>query len=167
MQDQPELKDVGQVLDRLDRNWQVLVQLFQEGQGKPATPGLDSVKPGSPDAADDHLAANAPPLDVAADNHCVRRSTPDSLPPGKPGAGTLHPNCALAPNLADPQPEQLPRKGSKQKFFNVSILVLLGLTLGGLSFLLGPNAVGPRQGGHGDAHHPRARRGATGLDGGT
>ena len=37
MQDQPKLKDVGQVLDRLDRNWQVLVQLFQEGQGKLAT----------------------------------------------------------------------------------------------------------------------------------
>jgi hypothetical protein len=142
VQDQPKLKVAEEVLERLDRNWQILVQLYKEGQGKPATPFLDSANPASDKAAGDHLEANASPLNIEADTNCFNRSTPDSLPPGKTGAGTPLPNDAMETNLSEPQPEQLSQKSLWQKVFNVSILVLLVASLGTLAFLVAQTQMG-------------------------
>jgi hypothetical protein len=137
VQDQPKLQDIQAVLDRLDRNWQGLVQLFKEGQGKPSAQGFEPVNPASQEAAPDHLGPQAPVPPIDPDNHCPRQSGPDSLPSGDHEAGT-----PLSNSQAASGPEQLHPKGWWQKCFNVSMLALLVATLGGLSYLLAQTQLG-------------------------
>jgi hypothetical protein len=142
VQDQSKLQDVKEVLDRLDRNWQGLVQLIKEKQGEPSNQILEPVKPISQDTEGDHLEAQDPSLLLDADNHCIRQSMPDSLPSGKPETGTTPSNSATKPNQAESYSEQLLRKGWWQKCFNVSMLALLVAALGGLSFLIAQTQLG-------------------------
>jgi len=111
MQDQQKLKDVEEVLARLDRSWQELVQSLQDGIGKHFTQGREPGEAAFQDAMGDHqeedLNAVAAPC-----------------------------NSAPTPKLAESTLEELPPKGRKQKFFNISILALLVVILGGLAFLI-------------------------------
>ena len=61
----------------------------------------------------------------------VSPAIPEALPPEPPEAD--QPPHSPAPEATQ---EQLPPKGWGQRFFNISILVLLVVALGGLSFLL-------------------------------
>jgi hypothetical protein len=142
VQDQPKLQDVKEVLDRLDRNWQGLVQLLKEGQVNPSTQMLETVKPASQGAAGDHPESQAPALPIDEDNHGLRQPMPDSLPLGKPEAGIPLSNSATEPNQVESYPEQLARKGWWQKCFNVTMIALLVATLGGLSFLIAQTQLG-------------------------
>jgi hypothetical protein len=116
VQDQSKIDDVKEVLDRLDRNWQGLVQLLKEKHDEPSSQRLEPVKPTSQDTEGDHLEAQAPSL------------SPDAN--------------AMEANQAESSPEHLPRTGRWQKCFNVSMLALLVVTLGGLSFLVAQTQLG-------------------------
>jgi len=111
MQDQPKLKDVEEVLARLDRSWQEIVQLFQDGQGKPSTQRFQPEGAASQDDRRDHqeeiLNTGAAPCKTAP-----------------------------TPKLAESTVEQLSLKDRKQKVFNILILGLLVVILGGLAFLI-------------------------------
>ncbi len=114
MESRPKAPDVEEVLAGLDQSWQELVKLLKEGQGRP-TPqrheAQEFVPPGS------HLKEDGgPSLDPDRGN----------------GRSSLAP-AAPAPEAA--QEKSFPR-GRGQKVYNIAILVLLAISLGGLSFLL-------------------------------
>jgi hypothetical protein len=111
MQDQQKLKDVEEVLARLDRSWQELVHSLQDWLGKPSTQGPEPGEAAFQDAMRDHQEENL-------------------------NAGAAPCNSAPPPKLAESTLEQLSPKGRKQKFFNISILGLLVVILGGLAFLI-------------------------------
>jgi len=117
MQDQPKFKDVEEVLARLDRSWQEIVQLLLEGQSKPSTRRLEPGEAASQEAMRDHREENL-------------------------NTGAAPRNSALTPKLAQSTGEQLSPKGRSQKFFNISILAILVAILGGLAFLIAQTQLG-------------------------
>ena len=117
MQDQPRLKDVEEVLARLDRSWQEIVQPLQDGQGKPSTQRFQPGEAAFQDAGCDHQEENL-------------------------NAGAAPCNSAPTPKPAESTLEQLSPKGRKQKFFNISVLALLVVILGGLAFLIAQTQLG-------------------------
>ncbi len=126
MESRPKAPDVEEVLAGLDQSWQELVKLLKEGQGRPTPQGpeaQESVPPGS------HLKEDgAPSLDPDRGNG---RSSlaPGALAPEQPE----EPSHASAPEAAQ---EKAPPKGRGQKVYNIAILLILAVSLGGLSFLL-------------------------------
>jgi len=117
MQDQPKLKDVEEVLARLDQSWQEIVHLLQDGQDKPSTQRLEPGESASQDAIRDHQEENL-------------------------NTGAAPCETAPTPKLAESTLEQLSPKDRKQKVFNISILGLLVVILGGLAFLIVQNQLG-------------------------
>jgi len=117
MQDQPKFKDVEEVLARLDRSWQEIVHLLQDGQDKPSTQKLEPGESASQEAMRDHQGEN---LNTAA-APC---------------------NSAPTPKLVESTMKQLSPKDRKQKFFNISILALLVVIFGGIAFLIAQTQLG-------------------------
>ena len=123
MKNRPKAPDVEEALAGLEHNWQELVKLLKEGQGKPAPQRVEAQEV-VPDGG-------APSPDPDHGNRQVSPAIPEALPPQGPEEDKP-PHCP-APEAA---PEPLPPKGWGQRFFNISILLLLVVALGGLSFLL-------------------------------
>lgn len=115
----PKAQDVEEVFAGLEHNWQELVKLLKEGQGKPS-PQRVEVQESVPDRGD-LKEDGAPSLDLAI---------PEAPPPERPEAD--QPPHSPAPEATQ---EPLPPKGWGQRFFNISLLLLLVVALGGLSFL--------------------------------
>jgi len=136
MQDQSKLKDVEEVLARLDQSWQEIVHLLQDGQDKPPTKRLEPGESASQDAGCDHQEANGPLSFLDGDQPGIRHSFPDHQSLENVNTGAAPCNSAPPPKLAESSLEQLSLKGRKQKVFNISILGLLVVILGGLAFLI-------------------------------
>lgn len=129
MESRPKPPDVEEVLAGMDQNWQELVKLLKEGQGKPSPQRVEAQEfvPAGGDLKED----SAPSLDLDHGNRQVSPAIPEALPPERPEEDK--PSHSPAPEATQ---EQLPPKGWGQRFFNISILLLLVVALGGLSFLL-------------------------------
>ena len=143
MESRPKPPDVEEVLAGMDQSWQELVKLLKEGQGKPSPQRVEAQEsvPDRGDLKED----GAPSLDLAI---------PEAPPPERPEEDK--PSHSPAPEATQ---EQLPPKGWGQRFFNISILLLLVVALGGLSFLLAQT-----QGGRGQVETGRLTiRGKDGL----
>ena len=129
MENRPKAPDVEEVLAGLEHSWKELVRLLKEGQEKPAperVPAQESVPAGGAPKED-----VAPSLDLEHEDRQVSPAAPEALPPEPPEEAK--PPLSPAPEAIQ---EQLPPRGSGQRFFNISILLLLVVALGGLSFLL-------------------------------
>jgi hypothetical protein len=129
MEKRPKAPEVEEVLAGLEHSWQELVKLLKEGQEKPSPERVEAqeVIP----AGGEPPEAGAPSPDLDHDDRQVSPAIPEALPPEPPEEDK--PPHSPAPEAAH---EQLPPKGWGQKFFNISILLLLVVALGGLSFLL-------------------------------
>ena len=128
MENRPKAPEVEEALAGLEHNWQELVKFLKEGQGKPSpqrVPAQEFVPDG-----DDLKEDNASPLDLDRGNRLVGPAIPEALPPDLPEEDK--PPHSPAPEATQ---EQLTPKGWGQRFFNISILLLLVAALGGLSFL--------------------------------
>ena len=129
MENRPKAPDVEEVLAGLEHSWKELVRLLKEGQEKPSPQRVEAQEfvPAGGDLKED----GAPSLDLDHDDRQVSPATPEALPPEPPEEDK--PPHSPAPEATQ---EQLPPRGSGQRFFNISILLLLVVALGGLSFLL-------------------------------
>jgi hypothetical protein len=129
MESRPKSPDVEEVLAGLDQSWQELVKLLKEGQGKPSPQRVEAQEfvPDEGDLKEDGV----PSLDLGHDDRQVSPAIPEALPPERPEEDK--PTHSPAPGATQ---GHLPPKGWGQRFFNISILLLLVVALGGLSFLL-------------------------------
>lgn len=127
MENRPKAPDVEEALAGLEHGWQELVELLKEGRGKPSPQPAQEFVP----AGGDPKEEGAPPLDLDHGNRQDRPAIPEALPAARPEED--QPPHRPAPG---PTRGQLSPKGRGQRFFNISILVLLVAALGGLSFLL-------------------------------
>jgi len=136
MQDHPNLQTVNEVLARLEQSWQVLAKLLKEGQGEPSTQRVESEGFAPKEAAGGQQEGDLSSSEIGNGNRPVSLSIHEAPQTETPEAET--PSCTPAPeaNLPEPNPERLPPKGWGQKFFNVSVLVLLVATVAGLSWLI-------------------------------
>lgn len=127
MENRPKAPDVEEALAGLEHSWQELVKLLKKGQGKPSpqrVPAQEFVPAGG-----DLKEEGAPSLDLDHGNRQVSPAIPEALPPERPEE-------EKPPHIPAPEATQvpLPPKGWGQRFFNISILLLLVVALGGLSF---------------------------------
>ncbi len=136
MQDHPNLQTVNEVLARLEQSWQVLAKLLKEGQGEPSTQRVESEGFAPKEAAGGQQEGDLSSSEIGNGNRPVSLSIHEAPQTETPEAET--PSCTPAPeaNLPEPNPERLPPKGWGQKFFNVSVLILLVATVAGLSWLI-------------------------------
>ena len=129
MEKRPKAPDVEEVLAGLEHSWQELVKLLKERQEKPEperVPAQEFVPAGG-----DLKEAGAPSIDLDHGDRQVSPAIPEARPPEPPAED--QPPHRPAPAATQ---EPLPPKGWGQRFFNISILLLLVVALGGLSFLL-------------------------------
>lgn len=138
MENRPKAPDVEEALAGLEHNWQELVKLLREGRGKPAPQRVEpqEVVPAGGDLKED----GARSLDLDHGIRPVSPAIPEALP-AEPAEADKPPH---SPAPGPPQ-VQLPPKGRGQRFFNISILLLLVVALGGLSFLLAQTQWGRSQ----------------------
>ncbi len=146
MQDHPNLQTVNEVLARLEQSWQVLAKLLKEGQGEPSTQRVEPEGVAPKEAAGGQQEGELSSSEMGNGNRPVSLPIPEAPPTETPETKSLEtespetetPSCTPAPeaNLPEPKPERLPPKGWGQKFFNVSVLVLLVATVAGLSWLI-------------------------------
>ncbi|MCX5890505.1 MAG: hypothetical protein NTY36_13815 [Deltaproteobacteria bacterium] len=128
MENRPKAPDVEEALAGLEHGWQELVKLLKEGRGKPSperVPAQEFVPAGGELKED-----GAPSLDLDHGHRQDSPAIPEALPLARPEED--QPPHRPAPG---PTQVQLSPKGRGQRFFNISILVLLVAALGGLSFL--------------------------------
>ncbi len=131
MQDHPNLQTVNEILARLEQSWQVLVKSLKEGQGKPSTQRIEPEGFAPKEAAGGQEEGDLSSSEIGNGNRPVSLSIHEAPQTETPEAET--PSCPPAP---EPNPERLPPKGWGQKFFNVSVLILLVATVAGLSWLI-------------------------------
>lgn len=136
MQDHLNMQTVNEAFARLEQSWQVLVKSLKEGQGEPSTQRVEPEGFASKEGAGGQQEGDLSSSEIGNGNRPVSLSiheapqteTPDAEPP----------SCSPTPevNLPEPNPERLRPKGWGQKFFNVSVLLLLVATVAGLSWLI-------------------------------
>jgi hypothetical protein len=129
MEKRPKAADVEEVLAGLEHSWQELVKLLKEGQEKPSPQRVETQE--SVPAGGDLKEEGAPSLELDHDDRQVSPAIPEALPPEPPEEDK--PPHTPAPAATQ---EPLSPRGWGQRFFNISILLLLVVALGGLSFLL-------------------------------
>ena len=159
MSDQPKRPDFDEILARLDKSWQNLVNLLIEEQTKPSPQGAPA-ETGPPQEASEWsgagqtVAGHSPQLAMidqdapggykygllaggSAPAHCHDDNGRSRLKaPKMPELGPLRGESPARGRITEPAPETTLKKGWGQKIFNFLVMVLLLTVLGGMSFLI-------------------------------